>query len=101
MADVSYLSKYPYQLANVVILPFPHPLFIYKLFVYINKVESHTKYIHSELALEKYWVDKCGWMWLCTTLAMVMTIKISWKLFSYGINRDYYDKLFGIKSLLE
>ena len=73
-SDVPYLSKYPYQSVNVVSLPIPRPLFMYKFFVYVNEVESHKKSIEYNLALENYWVTQCGWMWLCTTVDMVMTI---------------------------
>ena len=38
---------------------------------------------------------------LCTTAAMGMTITNCWKLFRYGVKRDHYDKLIGIRKFLE
>ena len=35
------------------------------------------------------------------TVFMGMTITNFWKLFRYGVNRDYYDKLIGIRELSE
>ena len=40
-------------------------------------------------------------MRLCTTVAMGMTITNCWKLFCHGVKRDHYDKLIGIRELLE
>ena len=40
-------------------------------------------------------------MRLCTVVAMLMTIPNSWKLFSYGVKRDHYDKFIGIREFSE
>ena len=67
----------------------------------MNKFDSHNKSRQSDLALEKWWVTQCGWLWLFTTVAMGMTITNCWKLFSYVLKRDHYDKLIGIREFLE
>ena len=43
----------------------------------------------------------CGWLRLCTTVDMGMTITNFWKLFCYGVKRDHYDKLIGIREFSE
>ena len=53
------------------------------------------------MALEKFWVTQCGWLWLCTTVAMGTTITNCCKLFSYGVKRYHYDKLIGIREFSE
>ena len=35
--------------------------------------------------MEKYWVTQCGWIQLCTVVAMGMTIKIYGKCFVMGL----------------
>ena len=65
----------------------------------VNEVDSHNKAIQSYLALEKWWVTQCGWVRLCTTVAMEMTINNCWKLFRYWVKRDHYEKLIGIREL--
>ena len=52
-----------------------------KFFGSVNEVDSHRKSRHSDLALEKLWVNQCGWMWLFTTVSMVMTTNNDWKIF--------------------
>ena len=49
-----YLSNYPDQFSNVPILPVYRPLFIYELFGYFNKFDSHNKSRQSDLVLEKF-----------------------------------------------
>ena len=63
----------------------------------VNEVDSHNKLRQYYLALEKWWVPQCGWMRLCTTVAMGMTITNFRKLFCYGVKRDHYEKLIGIR----
>ena len=63
----------------------------------VNEVDTHKKSRHSYLALEKWWITQCGWLRLCTTVAMGMTITNCWKLFRYGVKRDHYEKLIGIR----
>ena len=77
------------------------PLFIYKLFGAVNKVEYHKKSRQDDLALEKFWVTNCGWIQLRKIFAMGMNITNIWKLFHYGVKRDHYEKLIGIRELLE
>ena len=67
----------------------------------VNGVESHNMSRQSDLALEKFWVTKCGWLWLCITVAMGMRITNGWKLFCYGVKRDYNDNFIGIREFLE
>ena len=72
---------------------------LYQFVSAINEVDSHNKSRHSDLALEKWWVTQCDWLRLCTTFAMGMTINNGRKLFRYGVKRDHYDKLIGIRKL--
>ena len=51
--------------------------------------------------MEKLWVTQFGWLWLCTAVDMGMTITNLWKLFTYVVNRDHYEKSIGIRELLE
>ena len=67
----------------------------------VNEVDSHNKSRQFDLALEKWWVTQFGWLRLCTTVAMVMTITNCWKLFRYGVKRYHYDKLIGIREFSE
>ena len=68
-----YLYKYPDQFANVSICPVARPLVMSKKSA-VNEVDSHNKSRQSDLALEKWWVTQCGWLRLCTTVAMGMNI---------------------------
>ena len=67
----------------------------------MNEVDSHNKSRQSDLALEKWWVTQCGWLRLCTTVAMGMTITNCWELFRYGVKREHYDKSIGIREFSE
>ena len=67
----------------------------------VNEVDSHNKSRQSDLALEKWWVTQLFWLRLCKTVAMGMNITNFWKLFRYGVKRDHYDKLIGIRELSE
>ena len=98
---IPYLSKYPDQFTNVAIHPVARPLVMSKKYSAVNEVESHNKSRQSDLALEKWWVTQCGWLRLCATVAMGMTITNCWKLFRYGVKRDHYDKLIGIREFSE
>ena len=98
---ISYLSKYPDQSTNVAIRPVARPIVMSKQFSAVNEVDSHNKSRRSDLALEKWWVTQCGWLRLCTTVAMGVTITNCWKLFRYGVKREHYDKLIGIREFLE
>ena len=93
---ITYLSKYPDQFTNVSIRPVARPLVMSKTFSAVNEVESHNKSRQSDLALKKWWVTQCGWLRLCKTFSMGMTITNCWKLFRYGVKRDHYDKLIVI-----
>ena len=98
--DIQYLSKYPDQFTNVTICPVARPLVMLKTYA-VNEVDSHKKSRQSDLALEKWWVNKCGCLQLCKTVAIGMTINNCWKLFRYEVNRDHYDKLIGIREFSE
>ena len=86
---INYLSKYPDQFSNVSIFPVSSPLFVSKFFGSVNEVYSDNKSCKSNFSLEKFWVKRCGWLRLCTTVAMGITITNCWKLFLYGVNRGY------------
>ena len=88
---IPYLYKYPEKFTNVAISLLLVSLLCQKKSA-VNEVESHKKSIQCDLALEKWWVTKCGWMRLYTTVATGMTITNVWKLFSYGVKRDHYEK---------
>ena len=100
-AGIPYLSRCPYPFYNASILPVYSPLAMYKLFGSVNEVDSHNKSMQYDLVLEKFWVTQCGWLRLCTTVAMVMTITGFWKPFHYGVKRDHYDKFISIREFLE
>ena len=92
-------SIYLSNLTNLLMLTFTLllvPLFC-QFFSAVNEVDSHNKSRQSDLELEKWWVTQCGWLRLCTTGAMGMTITNSWQLFRYGVKIDHYDKLIGIR----
>ena len=74
---------------------------MYKFFGYVNEVYSHNKSRHYDLALDKFWVNQCGWLRLCTTFVIGMNITNGWKPFSYGVNRYHYEKLIDIRELSE
>ena len=93
---IYYLYKYPDQCTNVSIRPVARPLVMSKKYA-VNEVDSHNKLRQYDLALEKCWVTQCGWLWICTTVAMGMNITNCWKLFRYGVKRNHYDKLIGIR----
>ena len=67
----------------------------------MNEVDYHNKSRQSDFELEKWWFTQCGWLWLCTAVAMGMAINNCWKLFRYGVKRDHYDKLIGIREFSE
>ena len=90
------LSKYPEQFTNVVISPVSRPLVVSKQYS-VNQVDSHNKSRQSYLALEKWWVTQFGWLSLCTAVAMGITITNFWKLFSYRVKSDHYEKLICIR----
>ena len=97
---IPYLYNYPDQFTNVAIRPVAHPLVVSKKSA-VNEVDSHNKSRQSDLALEKWWVTQCGWLWLCTTVAMGMAINNCWKLFRYRVKRDHCDKLITIREFWE
>ena len=87
MLGITYLSKYPDQLSNVSIRPVYLPLLVSKFFGSVYEVESYNKSRQLDIAPENFWVKKCDWIWLCTTVAMGMKITNCWKLFRYGVKR--------------
>ena len=56
-AGILYLSKYPDLFYNVSNHPSACSIIMSKLFVSINEVDPHNKPRHSDLELEKYWVN--------------------------------------------
>ena len=62
---IKYLSKYPEQFSNNPIQPVVCPLVMFKLFRYINEVDSHNKSRQSDLAFGK--VLGCS-VWLDTVM---------------------------------
>ena len=74
---------------------------MYKFFGSVNDFYSHNKSRQSGLELEKSWVTRCGWIQLFKRVAMVMTITDFWKIFRYGVKRDHYEKLIGIRESSE
>ena len=72
------LYKYPDQFTNLSICPVDHPLVVSKFFSAVNEVDSHKKSCQSGLLLDNCWVTQCGWLWLCTTVDMGMTITNCW-----------------------
>ena len=73
-SGIPYLSKYPDKFYNFAIFLVACPLIMSKFFGSVNEVDSHKKSRQSDLALEKFWVTHRGWLRLCTTVAMGMTI---------------------------
>ena len=103
VAQIMVFPIYISILTNLLMLPFALllvPLLCQKQSA-VNEVDPHNKPRQSDLALEKWWVTQCGWLRLRTAVAMGMTITNCWKLFRYGVKRDHYDKLIGIRELLE
>ena len=74
---------------------------MYKLLGSVNEVDSQKQSRQSDSFLEKLWVTQCGWLSLCTTVAMGITITNFWKLFLCGVKIYHYYKLIGIRELLE
>ena len=100
-AGLPYLSKYPDQFTNVAICPVACPLVMSNFFSAVDEVDPHNKSRQSGLELDEFWVNQCGWLWLCTKFAMVMTITNCWKLFRCGVKRDLYEKMIGIREFSE
>ena len=61
---------------------------MYNVFGSVNEIESHNKSRQYYLALEKFWVNQCGWLLLCTAVNMGISITSFWKTFLYGVKRD-------------
>ena len=96
-SGLPYLYKYPEQFYHVSIFPVAHTLVVYKFFGSVNEVDSQNKSMQSDLAMEKFWVTHYGWLWLCTTVSMVITITNFWKTSRYGVKRYYYEKSIRIR----
>ena len=99
--DIPYLSNYQDKFSNVSIRPVARPLIMFKFFGSVYEVDSHNKSRQSDHALDNFWVTQCGWIRLCTTVAMGMTITNCWKLFFCGVKRDHYEKFINIREFLE
>ena len=85
---IPYLSKYPDQFSDAINFPCCSSPLMYQFFGSVNEVTHHEKSRQSYLALEKYWVTQCGWIWLCTAFDIGMTIPNLWKLLFCGIKID-------------
>ena len=81
---ITNLSKYPDQFSNVLIRPVAFPLFMYKFLGLVMKVDSHNRYLNTDIVLEKLWVTQCGWLRLCTNIYMGIVITNCWIMFCYG-----------------
>ena len=73
-AGISYLSKYPDHFSNVATRPVSCPLFMHKLFGFVNEVGSHKKPRQFDLGQEKFWFTQCVLTRLYATVAMGITI---------------------------
>ena len=73
-SDIFYLSKDPNQIANISIRPVAHPQILSKFFGYVNEIYPHNKSRQSDLALKIFWVTEHGWLWLCTTVDIGITV---------------------------
>ena len=82
MLGIPYLSKYPDQFYSVSIRAVSRPLLKSKFLGSINEVESHNKSHPSDIALDKFWVAQYGWLWLCNTGSMGMTMNNEYKRFA-------------------
>ena len=74
---------------------------MYKFFGYVHEVDSHNKSRKSDLALEKLWFTQFGWIWLCMIVSIKMTITNFLNIFCDTVKREHYNKLVGIRELLE
>ena len=97
MLGTPYLSNYSDQFSNVSICPVASPLLMSKFFGLVDEVDSHNNSHQLDFALDKFWVTHCGWLRLCTTIAMGTMINNGWKLFFHGIKRYQYDKFIRIR----
>ena len=94
---IPYLYKYPENFYNVSIHPVSHPLVMSRLFGSFNEFYPNKKPRQYGLALEKYWVNQCGWIHLCMTVAMGMTIYNFWNVYFNRVNIYHYEKLMGTR----
>ena len=72
-------GPWPLGIQHIQPVSFPHR--ISKLFGSVNETDPHKKTIQADLALEKYWIIHCSWLWLCTKFAMGNNITNFWKYF--------------------
>ena len=84
-------------MSNVDIRPVDLPLVVSKLFGSVNEVDSHNISSQYDLTLEKFQINQCDCLQLCTAVSMGMNITHFWELFRYGVKRDDYEKLIGIR----
>ena len=47
-------------------------------------------------SLGKNWVAQCGWIWLCTTISILVALTNFWELF-WGVMREHYEKVIGTR----
>ena len=100
-SGLPYLYQYLDNFNIVAIVAVARPVVVSKFFGSVNEVDSHKKSRQYYLALEAFWVTHLGWLRLCTTVAIGMTITFFHKLFRYGVKRDYYEKLISIREFSE
>ena len=84
---IPYLSNCPDHITNVAVRPVAFPHVLSKFFGSVNGIDSHKKFIQSDLALEKLWVTQCGCVWLCTTFDIGINVTNLWEPFHHGVNR--------------
>ena len=101
MLGINYLLTFPDQFSNISICPVARPHLMSKFFGLVNEVESHNKSRKSDIVMDKFWVKQCGWLWLCTTVAMGIKMTNCWKLFRYGIKGKHYENFIGIREFSE
>ena len=85
------LSLCPVQFYNVFILPILSQI-MSNLSGSISWIYPQNKSIQSGLALENILINQCGFVWLCTMVAIGMASTNLWKLFHRGINIKHHDK---------
>ena len=73
-SGILYLPKYTDPFANVFINPVACTLVVYNSFGSVNDFDSHNNFRSSDLAPENYRVTGRGFLKLCTTVPMRITI---------------------------
>ena len=74
LAGLTCLYMYSDKFSYVSIIPVSCPLFMHKLFGFVNEVGSHKKPRQFDLGQEKFWFTQCVLTRLYATVAMGITI---------------------------